>query len=229
MFKKGDKVVLARPNAFDDFNGAKKGDVFEVDRAHNHSFGGATLDLKRGGGEYLYSPYAAKFDLANPAAPPASSAPVAMRHNSGKPQLSYLLAFKGGIEALFGVTLAEKTGLSSLARWYQGGGAEDLALAIDEMLLFLEKGWESDMAAVCAFGEQKYARGNFLKGRSVSDSCDSLIRHLIALVLRGEKVDPESGKPHRGHIAWNILFIGHCAEEERFDDRLFLSLKEKEA
>ena len=37
---------------------------------------------------------------------------------------------------------------------------------------------------------------------------DSMMRHQIAL-MAGEEIDPESGKPHIGHIMANAMFYSY--------------------
>jgi len=85
----------------------------------------------------------------------------AMRFNTGKSELSYLLDFPEAI---------------------------------------------SQMADVAAFGAEKYARNNWKKGLDVNQVVDSLLRHLSSFKA-GEIIDPESGKPHTGHIIWNAMAL----------------------
>jgi dATP/dGTP diphosphohydrolase len=72
------------------------------------------------------------------------------------------------------------------------GGADPLALEA--------------LALVYGFGEQKYARWNYLKGYNWSLSIDALYRHFLAF-QRGEELDPESGLPHMAHVAWHALAL----------------------
>lgn len=67
------------------------------------------------------------------------------------------------------------------------------------------------VAAISAYGAQKYnvsyadqnwRRVDNAKGRYA----DALQRHLAAH-LRGELIDPESGKPHVDHMAWNAMAL----------------------
>lgn len=72
-------------------------------------------------------------------------------------------------------------------------------------------------AEVWAFGAEKYAAGNWLKGCSVMKSADSLQRHLTAYV-NGENLDAETQLSTLGHIICSakILAQGHIMG---FDDR----------
>lgn len=61
---------------------------------------------------------------------------------------------------------------------------------------------------VLEFGAQKYAAWNFAEGDGLSwtEVSESLQRHLNAW-NQGEDLDPESGKPHLGHIGANLFFL----------------------
>jgi len=83
----------------------------------------------------------------------------ALRFNTGKTELHYLMAFSRALRAISDVT---------------------------------------------SYGSRKYAKYNFLKGASASESTSSLLRHLVAW-WEGEDLDPESGLHHLAHMAWNAL------------------------
>ncbi len=138
-----------------------------------------------------------------------------LRNNAGKPELCYLLSFEYAY--LLG---AYPVYLHTLAAWYQGD--EDVAVQ-DGLLPILQRlpgdYWE-DLCRVSMFGARKYTRGNYLKGSPWSSIVNSLLRHVFALE-RGEEIDPESGLPHAGHIAWNCAFLLHCVTNfPEYDDRL---------
>lgn len=81
------------------------------------------------------------------------------------------------------------------------------------------------MVKVLEFGAQKYDRHNWKKGLPVTQICESMMRHLFA-VLNGEDKDPESGISHTGHILCNAMFLSHMlANRPDMDDR---EKKEKE-
>ena len=63
-------------------------------------------------------------------------------------------------------------------------------------------------AAVWAWGAAKYARGNWLKGMSWTQSADSLLRHVTAL-LNGEDLDPETGLPHADHLVCSAKILSN--------------------
>lgn len=139
---------------------------------------------------------------------------IAMRFNAGKPRLSYLLTFAGGVELAW----PDRPELVPLAQWYRGEH-EDTEAAVAGIITQLPTNWPTLLARVCEFGASKYSRGNYLKGRSLSDTCDSLLRHIERSEI--EDVDTDSRCAHAGHIAWNCLYLLHCARTmPQYDDRL---------
>ncbi len=76
-----------------------------------------------------------------------------------------------------------------------------------------------EVAAVLEFGETKYSRGNWRKGLSHTQICDSLLRHTTAY-LSGEDIDPESNTKHVGCILANALFLAELVNTHpELDDR----------
>ena len=63
----------------------------------------------------------------------------------------------------------------------------------------------------------KYDDYNFLKGSSVTESIDSLMRHLLAFWC-GEDGDPESGFNHLDHVVWNAMRLCDEYHRERSED-----------
>lgn len=62
------------------------------------------------------------------------------------------------------------------------------------------------LATVAGYGEQKYARHNYLKGFDWAWAFDAMMRHTLAF-WEGEDLDPESGFPHMAHAAWHALSL----------------------
>lgn len=74
----------------------------------------------------------------------------------------------------------------------------------------------ADCARVFEYGKAKYAAWNWAKGQAWSIPLGCALRHIVFGTLNGQDLDAESGLPHRGHIACNIVmllwFIGHYSE-----------------
>lgn len=72
------------------------------------------------------------------------------------------------------------------------------------------------------FGAAKYADRNWELGINYGRVFAACMRHLWAF-WRGEELDPESGKPHLAHAAWNCLALLHFEQNKEkyggFDDR----------
>jgi hypothetical protein len=89
--------------------------------------------------------------------------------------------------------------LQALGGWQRG-----IVKAADVLDVMLP--WEEDCAAVFDYGRKKYAEWNWAKGMKWSVPLACAVRHCLA-ILRGEENDPESGLPHRGHVACNIVML----------------------
>ena len=64
-----------------------------------------------------------------------------------------------------------------------------------------------EVIAVAEFGARKYTPdGWVLVENGVARYTDAMLRHQLALA-QGQEEDPESGLPHRAHIAWNALAV----------------------
>ena len=70
------------------------------------------------------------------------------------------------------------------------------------------------MVEVLEFGLKKYSKDNWKKGMPVSEVCESLLRHVFAL-LKGEEFDKESNISHIGHIQCNAMFIAYILKHKR--------------
>lgn len=64
------------------------------------------------------------------------------------------------------------------------------------------------IAEVFGFGAQKYGKHNYRKGMDHSRILDAMGRHYLAIV-RGEDLDPESGKPHWAHLGCCVAMYAY--------------------
>lgn len=62
------------------------------------------------------------------------------------------------------------------------------------------------LVKVLMFGAKKYSPDNWKKGLPTNEVCESLLRHVFA-IMRGELFDKESGELHIGHVMANAMFI----------------------
>lgn len=92
--------------------------------------------------------------------------------------------------------------LKALGRFQAGGGVDDLRQA----LRWIVGSDFEPCARVFDYGRRKYAEWNWAKGMAWSIPIACAARHLIA-IQNGEVDDPESGLPHRGHAACNIVML----------------------
>lgn len=91
--------------------------------------------------------------------------------------------------------------LYRLALWQESGEVDYLYDAMEVL--------GSDFAEamhVLDYGRRKYAAWNWAKGMQWSVCLGCAVRHILS-ILRGEKVDPESGRNHAGHVMCNIIFL----------------------
>lgn len=102
--------------------------------------------------------------------------------------------------------------LYALGRWQRGE-----AIDVFEPLAAFEGDWTTDCAAVFDYGRKKYAEWNWAKGMPWSVPTGCAVRHLLA-ILRGEENDPESGLPHRGHVACNLVMLAQYESTYREGD-----------
>lgn len=64
------------------------------------------------------------------------------------------------------------------------------------------------LTAVLEFGARKYAPNNWRQGFKYSRLIAALLRHTFAL-MKGERIDPESGLPHIDHIGCCWMFLSN--------------------
>jgi hypothetical protein len=90
-------------------------------------------------------------------------------------------------------------------------------------------GASKEIIKVFSFGEQKYARGNYLNGGGLKYSrvINSLLRHIHSF-MEGEDLDPETGLSHLAHAGCNIyMLLSYELNKDKFnnDDRETMVLK----
>jgi hypothetical protein len=90
-------------------------------------------------------------------------------------------------------------------------------------------GPSKEIIKVFTYGEQKYARGNYLNagGLKYHRVLNSLLRHVHAF-MEGEDLDPETGLSHLAHAGCNIyMLLSYELNKEKFDndDRATMVLK----
>lgn len=66
--------------------------------------------------------------------------------------------------------------------------------------------WQMAIGEIYSYGEIKYARNNWTKGTEWHQFMGSLLRHYFRWAS-GEDIDPESGKHHLLHVAWNAITL----------------------
>lgn len=76
------------------------------------------------------------------------------------------------------------------------------------------------LARVLEFGAKKYASHNWRGGISYSRLLAALLRHTFA-ILRGERIDPESGLPHIDHVGCCWMFASNMMKTRPDMDDLF--------
>jgi len=82
-----------------------------------------------------------------------------------------------------------------------------------------------EIVKVLEFGAKKYSRDNWKMGDGFkySRTFNAIMRHMTAVMFRGEDKDPETGLSHWAHVGCNVLFILHFVlNKERYancDDR----------
>lgn len=73
-------------------------------------------------------------------------------------------------------------------------------------------------ALVWGMGAEKYGLWNFRAGLSYTRILSALLRHTFALI-RGEDVDPESGRHHAAHIRCCAAMLIVFRDRKDLDDR----------
>lgn len=81
------------------------------------------------------------------------------------------------------------------------------------------------IAAVLAFGAQKYSAHNWRGGFKWSRLIAALLRHTFA-IMKGEFTDEESGLPHIDHIGCCWMFLSNHMKTGIGDNDLYFKQKE---
>lgn len=74
-----------------------------------------------------------------------------------------------------------------------------------------------EIAWVLAFGDEKYARGNWRNGTEWLRYSDAALRHIFAWLERQEG-DEESGRSHLAHAAACLIFLMYYEQNGVGDD-----------
>lgn len=142
------------------------------------------------------------------------------RYNDGKPPMELIpLEFiavaysRGKTNASVGMACDVLSAVGDYQT--RRGGVEALYAALEVM----GQPWR-ECAQVYGYGARKYAQFNWMKGMNWSVPIACIARHALA-IIDGEENDPESGLPHVGHIACNIVMLLWFAEHyPEGDDRM---------
>lgn len=133
------------------------------------------------------------------------------RFNDGKVPVELLPLQRVGEALLRLKDNAQSQALVLLGRFQAGEGVEVLQDALNLIASPADAAW------VFSYGKSKYAEWNWTKGMPWSVVIACCARHLLK-EWAGEELDPESGLPHRGHAACNLLMLLQFAETYREGD-----------
>jgi hypothetical protein len=133
------------------------------------------------------------------------------RYNVGKPAYD-LLPWRAisDWEEMYGSDLFGMACFYRLAKFQEHHDAGPLLSLWEELYRHVNASKEqrlSELAAVLDYGRKKYAAWNWSRGMPWSAVFGCLARHVVAIVIRGEEIDQESGLPHRALAAANIVFL----------------------
>lgn len=163
---------------------------------------------------------------------------LALRHNEGKPPLSFMAGYHPKIQEYVLNNSFEKTNdrtnaenFMSILYLQNALGELDKTTqptAIAQHHFFIVIGALQDnftdlivstklfsnLMHVFAFGATKYKRDNWKTGLKLGSLFDSALRHMEKILL-GQENDVESGLPHAAHVTWNLLAALHFLLEMR--------------
>ena len=87
------------------------------------------------------------------------------------------------------------------------GAKDDKAKPMAGVLLDFSRALQL-VADVGTYGAKKYARQGWCVVPEGSQRyTDALVRHLLAIDVDPDGLDPETGLPHLAHVAWNALAV----------------------
>jgi|LGOV01.1.fsa_nt_gb hypothetical protein len=83
------------------------------------------------------------------------------------------------------------------------------------MVSLVEPKFVLGTSQILTFGASKYGKNNWKEAtpEDIERYSDALLRHLYAY-LGGEKIDPESGKPHLHHVSCNVMFLDYFDRQD---------------
>jgi hypothetical protein len=93
--------------------------------------------------------------------------------------------------------------LVALGEFQMTGSIEPLHRVLD----ILGPTWWQDCARVFSYGAKKYAAWNWAKGMAWSIPLACAARHTLKVIQDNQMADDESGLPHAGHIACNVIML----------------------
>ncbi|HDR9497078.1 TPA: hypothetical protein QDC06_000265 [Burkholderia cepacia] len=129
------------------------------------------------------------------------------RYNDGKPPLD-LIPLRVIADHRISLMNADpeivalETALQHLASFQETGDSAYLHKAIE----IVGPAW-NECADVMGYGTKKYVAWNWIKGMPWSVPLGCAARHLLFGMMASEKIDPESGKTHRGHFICNLMML----------------------
>lgn len=126
-----------------------------------------------------------------------------LRYNAGKPDHCYLATSRTGIQVLKAHAHFNMHVVLEEIYHYLAGHTDSLYEAVTK-LNDLSIELPEHFATVCAYGEKKYSRGNYLLGAPVCLYLACALRHLLAWSPESPN-DSESGCNHLGHALWNLV------------------------
>ncbi len=130
------------------------------------------------------------------------------RFNAGKPPMELIpvwimaeaIGNRRHPQAVVSEKIEANLVMRALGSWQRGVGPASEILGVFDDSIWV------DCARVFEYGKRKYAEWNWAKGMMWSIPTACAVRHLLA-IESGEHNDPESGLPHRGHVACNIVML----------------------